>query len=87
MEGHNYSHACHGCHTNIGRLLSSVINRDNGVEISGAHSSQSTLFQAILVGRVAKNGEQRDSSLRRPHHLDALEQATHHQTTTQPVGT
>lgn len=34
MEGHNYSHACH---TTICRLLSSVINRDNGIEISGAH--------------------------------------------------
>jgi len=37
MEGDNYSHACHGCHTNIYRLLSSVINRDNGIEILGAY--------------------------------------------------
>ena len=37
MEGHNYSHACHGCHTNICRLLSSVVNRDKGIEISGAY--------------------------------------------------
>ena len=37
MEGDNYSHACHGCHTKFCRLLSSVINRDNGIEISGAY--------------------------------------------------
>ena len=35
MEGHNYSHTCH---TNICRLLSSVINRDKGIEISGAYA-------------------------------------------------
>ena len=37
MDGHNYSYACYGCHTNICRLLSSVVKRDKGIEISGAY--------------------------------------------------
>ena len=71
MERHNYNHACHGCNKNICRLLSSVINRDNGIQISGAYVPTIYPVPGDHRGRVAKNGEQRDISLRRSHHLDA----------------
>ena len=87
MKGHNHSHACHGCHTNICRLLSSVINRDKGIEISGAYAP--TIYPVPGDHKGESNAKcWADRHLFAPSPPSGrLEQVTHHQITKQPVGT
>ena len=87
MEGHDYSHACHSSHTNICCLLSTVVNRDKGIEISGAYVP--TIYPVPGDHKGESNAKcWADRHLFAPSPPSGrLEQVTHHQITKQPVGT